>query len=80
MTYILILAIALLGLTSCDKSETVDVNNEGRFKVKPLFLKGHFAYEIIEVDGVEYIATSRGGICPLVKHTTPEKTVFKINN
>jgi len=52
MKYILILAIALLGLTSCDKSETVDVTNEGRFKVKPLYVKGYFTYEIIEVDGV----------------------------
>jgi hypothetical protein len=29
---------------------------------------GDVQYHIFEVDGVEYIASYRGGICPLVKN------------
>lgn len=76
MKYILILAIAVLGLTSCQNFAPTPTN---RITLKESTLPSDFRYEIIEVDGVEYIATSRGGICPLVTDTTNNKNVFKIN-
>lgn len=39
---------------------------------------GWFNYQIIEIYGVQYVATARGGIYPLVRQNT-DNTVFKEN-
>lgn len=78
MKYILLAIIAAFTFSSCSKNETKE---NGRMKFIEKYNKKSFLlYEIIEVDGVEYLSTSRGGICPLVKDTTNKKTVFKIND
>jgi hypothetical protein len=74
----LILLVFAITLSSCDKAGNKTTN---RITLKESTLPGDFRYEIIEVDGVEYLcSSSRGGIYPLVKDTTAKKIVFKINN
>ncbi len=73
----LILLVFAITLSSCDKAGNKTTN---RITIKESTLPGDFRYEIIEVDGVEYLCSSRGGLCPLVKDTTAKKIVFKINN
>lgn len=78
MKYILLAIIAAFTFSSCSKNEKPE---NGRIKfIERDNSKSSFLYEIIEVDGVEYVASSRGGIYPLVKDTTSKKIVFKINN
>lgn len=78
MKYILLAIIAAFTFSSCSNNKTKE---NGRIKfIQKDITKSEFLYEIIEVDGVEYLSTSRGGICPLVKDTTNKKTVFKIND
>jgi hypothetical protein len=79
MKYVLILAIAALGLTGCGDRPSSDSEVGKRIKFKYSNNEGQFQYEIIEVDGIEYLTSSRGGIYPLVKDTTAKKIVFKIN-
>lgn len=83
MKYILIALTFLFMLTGCGNSEaektkqTTQTNS--RIKSKGVFHL-YATYEIIEIDGVEYVSTYQGGLCPLVKDTTNKKTVFKIND
>lgn len=70
------LLVFAITLNSCDDAETTPTN---RITIKESTLPSDFRYEIIEVNGVEYLASSRGGLCPLVKDTTNNKNVFKIN-
>jgi hypothetical protein len=70
MKKITIIAIALISLSSCstaplDKS----FENSHRIIGKEYHVVEGYGYQIIEVDGVEYIAMTGGGICPLVKDT-----------
>ena len=47
----------------------VEINENSRIKIK--FDGGYGAYyQIIEVDGTEYIAPNNGGITPLIKSDT----------
>jgi hypothetical protein len=72
----LILLVFAITLNSCDDAQTTPTD---RITIKESTLPSDFRYEIIEVDGVEYLCSSRGGLCPLVKDTTAKKIVFKIN-
>jgi uncharacterized lipoprotein YehR (DUF1307 family) len=78
MKYILIALTLVLVLTGCGNSEEAKTQVEPRIKGKGVFHL-YATYEIIEIDGVEYVATYNGGICPLVKDTTAKKIIFKIN-
>lgn len=72
----LILLVFAITLNSCDDAKTTPTD---RITIKESTLPSDFRYEIIEVDGVEYLCSSRGGLCPLVKDTTAKKIIFKIN-
>jgi hypothetical protein len=74
-TFLILLVFAII-LNSCDDAQTTPTD---RITIKESTLPSDFRYEIIEVDGVEYLCSSRGGICPLVKDTTAKKIIFKIN-
>jgi hypothetical protein len=74
-TFLMLLVFAIT-LNSCDDAKTTPTN---RIIIKESTLPSDFRYEIIEVDGVEYLCSSRGGLCPLVKDTTAKKIIFKIN-
>jgi hypothetical protein len=75
----LILLVFAITLSSCDDAETTPTITTQRITIKESTLPSNFRYEIIEVNGVEYLCSSRGGICPLVKDTTAKKIIFKIN-
>lgn len=68
----------LFMLTGCGHSEVEKTpQRDSRIKSKGVFyLLG--IYEIIEIDGVEYVSSYKGGLCPLVKQNS-DKTVFKEN-
>jgi hypothetical protein len=69
MKYILIFALFLF--VSCADNTTTTIKREQeanqRIYGKEYTIYKGTGYQIIEVDGVEYITTTRGGICPLVK-------------
>lgn len=44
-----------------------ELNTKGRIIGKEYDSFNSHGYEIIEIDGHEYISTSDGGICPLIK-------------
>lgn len=73
MKQFLIALTTVLIFSSCSKNETGDEDSRIKF-IERDRSKSSFLYEIIEVDGVEYIASSRGGIYPLVKDTTNKST------
>jgi hypothetical protein len=63
---------AILLLLSCSNNGTrrsvkKDGENPQRIIGKESTVYDFYRYQIIEVDGVEYIATCQGGIYPLVK-------------
>lgn len=68
--------LAFLSLiSSCDDGSNSTPANiarknpeTGRLKVKEVIHNAYFTYEIVEVDGVEYLATNNGGLIPLVKN------------
>lgn len=68
----LILVVILLSSCSDNSTSNVKIVNEANEANKRIHLKAFERcdiewYQIIEVDGVEYIAPTNGGICPLVK-------------
>jgi hypothetical protein len=67
MKKLILFATAII-LSSCD-TVVVDPKSEISHRIvgKEHNVYGGHGYQIIEVDGVEYIAVSEGGICPLVK-------------
>ena len=64
MTKILILAIVAI---ACSSANSVEVDIDKRIILKNDTRLGGVSYQIIEIDGVEYIAQYHGGISPLVK-------------
>lgn len=59
-------------LSSCadngqDKSIKRPGENSVRIIGKEYTVYKGYGYQIIEIDGQEYVSTSAGGICPLVK-------------
>ena len=56
-------------LFSCKNESTSKPRNEKKHRIIGKEYTGYkgTGYQIIEVDGVEYITTTSGGICPLVK-------------
>lgn len=77
-TFLFLLVLAIT-FTSCKEKTQPTKQIEPRIKGKGVFHL-YATYEIIEIDGVEYLSTYQGGLCPLVKDTTSKKTVFKIND
>lgn len=57
---------AILFFTSCGKK---DNDNTKRIIGKEHTTYKGMVYQIIEVDGVEYLCTHDGGICPLANDT-----------
>ena len=60
-------AILVVGLISYASSSDEVSSQDSRIILKDEAVAGGCYYIIIEVDGVEYITSGRGGICPLVK-------------
>lgn len=64
--YILLVSV----ITSCADGDTTTTKREGeaqqRIVGKESTMYNGRRYQIIEIDGVEYISASSGGICPLV--------------
>jgi hypothetical protein len=64
--YILLVAV----ITSCADGNTTTTKREGeaqqRIVGKEYTVYDGRGYQIIEIDGVEYVSASSGGICPLV--------------
>ena len=71
MKKISLIAIALISLASCN-SVPIDKNAETSHRIigKEYQVYEGYVYQIIEVDGKEYISCASGGMCPLVKDTT----------
>ena len=64
------LAVVLLSGCADNTTSTTKSENEAQQRIygkESTIYKGT-EYHIIEVDGVEYIASYGGGICPLVKN------------
>ncbi len=78
MKHILTLLLVILTLTSCITTTSSDSTDQDRIKVKYSKRVENHWYEIIEIDGVEYIC-NYSCIYPLVKDTTSKKTIFKVN-
>ncbi len=60
----IIISLAIV-ITSCSTVEVREGNNRVIGKEYNVY-QGQ-VYRIIEIDGVEYISTTNGGICPLIK-------------
>jgi hypothetical protein len=70
--FVNIILLAIFLFSSCADNTTSTFKSDNKTKQR-IFAKESAiyrgaAYHIIEVDGVEYIASNRGGICPLVKN------------
>lgn len=67
---VLFVVIATIALISCTTAP-VDKNAESSKRIigKEYNVYGGYGYQIIEVDGQEYLSMTGGGICPLVKDT-----------
>ena len=65
-----LLAVVLLSSCADNSTSTVKRENEAQQRIygKESTVYNGREYHIIEVDGVEYIASFGGGICPLVKN------------
>ena len=65
-----LLAVVLLSSCADNTTSTVKRENEAQQRIygKESTVYNNKQYHIIEVDGVEYIASYGGGICPLVKN------------
>ncbi len=66
----LLLAVVLLSGCADNETTTIKRENEAQQRIygkESTIYKGR-EYHIIEVDGVEYITSYGGGICPLVKN------------
>lgn len=71
--FLLIILGVTLFLTSCDKTcDSEDSTNRIIGKESTLY-RGH-VYQIIEVDGAEYLCSASGGICPITKNDDAVKT------
>lgn len=70
--FLLIILGVTLFLTSCDK--TCDSEDPKRIIGNESTLYGGHIYQIIEVDGVEYLCSGDGGICPITKNDDAVKT------
>ncbi len=66
--FVSILSIVLLPSCVDNTTSTIKRENEAQQRIygKESTLYKGIGYYIIEVDGVEYIASSKGGICPLI--------------
>ena len=71
MKKITLLAIALISLASCSTTP-IDPKAETSHRIigKEHNVYEGIGYQIIEVDGVEYLNADHGGMCVLVKDTT----------
>jgi hypothetical protein len=70
--FVNIILLAIFLFSSCADNTTSTFNRDNQTKQR-IFAKEStiyrgVEYHILEVDGVEYIASYRGGICPLVKN------------
>ena len=64
-----ILTVMVIGCGPRGQEPTMNSETNSRIKIK--FDGGYGAYyQIIEVDGTEYIAPNNGGITPLIKSDT----------
>lgn len=65
----LLLAVVLLSSCADNSTNTIKRENEAQQRIygKESTVYNGREYHIIEVDGIEYIASYGGGICPLVK-------------
>lgn len=66
-----ILSFLLVVLASCS-SAPIDSNAEKSHRIigKEYNVYAGYGYQIIEVDGKEYLSMTGGGICPLVNKDT----------
>lgn len=66
---LILLAFSTL-LFSCAQNTTTTTKliGEPRIIGKEYTSYEAYAYQIIEIDSVEYVANANGGICPLVKN------------
>lgn len=65
-----VMLVVLLFGCADNSTSTIKTENEAKQRIygkESTFYKGRM-YHIIEVDGIEYIASYGGGICPLVKN------------
>lgn len=73
MKRLIFLTLATILLTGCAENGVKTTKNPGepqcRIRGKEHTVYSGYGYQIIEIDGVEYVAPSTGGICPLVKDT-----------
>lgn len=67
---ILIAIVFIIFISGCDTAQ-VDKNSEVSHRIigKEYNVYDGTGYQIIEVDGVEYLSKTSGGICPLVDTT-----------
>jgi hypothetical protein len=67
LAYVLLVAVLFVGCAD-NSTTTVKRENEAQQRIygKESTVYNGREYHIIEVDGVEYIASFGGGICPLV--------------
>lgn len=69
-----LLIILALILCSCEQADSTKQQAQEPIDIPPRirFIDGNknlfLYYQIIEVDGVEYLTSSEGGICPLIKN------------